>query len=310
MADTPDPDVPSALDTAHELADLMLATHEPLTARLSPGLRALVREPAMPYARAIVASDWLAKTRRTAFDAGVRTEATRRDAAAAGDGGKAAFKAHLDEAGDGGHGPITVTIHDDGGFDEDPTSARSPGWGTRTCTGCGFETFGGSESVTEEQMDDHVRSRASTAIAAESARPPADVVTAFKWADAAVHSPVGAWDLQPGDLPPGAITSGREFVVVLELPNEDDVMARDRWLMNYAGQLARRTLGRVPETNVYVDAWSDETAGATVFPRRTWLAYITALAGACATGVDTPAAARRIAHRATVAHVKSGLVLS
>ena len=38
---------------------------------------------------------------------------------------------------------------------EDPTSARSPGWGVRVCEHCDHETFGGYESVTKEAMYEH-----------------------------------------------------------------------------------------------------------------------------------------------------------
>jgi len=41
-------------------------------------------------------------------------------------------------------------------FIEDPNSVRGPGWGTRTCGHCDYETFGGTESVTEEAMWEHL----------------------------------------------------------------------------------------------------------------------------------------------------------
>lgn len=41
-------------------------------------------------------------------------------------------------------------------FDEDPTSVRGPGWGTRTCQHCDHETFGGTESSTKEAMWEHL----------------------------------------------------------------------------------------------------------------------------------------------------------
>ena len=49
-----------------------------------------------------------------------------------------------------------AAVWDEPDFIEDHDSGRSPGWGTRGCHLCEWQSFGGRESVTKDEWAEHV----------------------------------------------------------------------------------------------------------------------------------------------------------